>query len=84
MLLGNGFGFWNTMPTRRRTSMVSTSGAYMSWPWYVMVPLMRAPGMRSFMRLKHRSTVDLPQPDGPIIAVIMFWPKSMSTSRTAS
>ena len=30
--------------------------------------------MRSFIRLRQRSTVDLPQPDGPIIAVISFWP----------
>jgi hypothetical protein len=31
---------------------------------------MRAPGIRSFIRLKQRSNVLLPQPDGPIKAVI--------------
>src|SRR5512133_1827482 len=30
---------------------------------------MLALGTRSFMRLKQRSTVDFPQPDGPIMAV---------------
>ena len=34
------------------------------------VPSTRAPGMRSFIRLKQRSTVVLPQPDGPMNAVI--------------
>ena len=31
--------------------------------------LMREPSMRSFIRLKQRSRVDLPQPDGPMNAV---------------
>ena len=30
--------------------------------------------MRSFIRLRQRSTVDLPQPDGPISAVISLLP----------
>ena len=30
------------------------------------------PAIESFMRLRLRSTVLLPQPDGPIIAVITF------------
>ena len=34
----------------------------------------RADGMRSFIRLKHRSTVVLPQPDGPMKAVISVAP----------
>ena len=33
-------------------------------------PSTRAMGMRSFIRLKQRNTVVLPQPDGPIMAVI--------------
>ena len=37
------------------------------------VPSTRAPSMRSFMRLKQRSTVVLPQPDGPMNAVISCW-----------
>ena len=35
------------------------------------------------MRLKHRSTVDLPQPDGPMNAVTSCWRTLMLTSRTA-
>ena len=31
-----------------------------------------APGIRSFMRLKQRMNVLLPQPDGPMKAVIWF------------
>ncbi len=38
-------------------------------PWYRIVPSTRQSGTRSFIRLKHRSRVDLPQPDGPIRAV---------------
>ena len=30
--------------------------------------------MRSFIRFRDRSSVDLPQPDGPIKAVISLWP----------
>ena len=33
---------------------------------------MRKPGIESFMRLRLRRNVLLPQPDGPIIAVITF------------
>ena len=32
-------------------------------------PSARAPGISSCMRLMQRTSVDLPQPDGPIIAV---------------
>ncbi len=35
------------------------------------------------MRLKQRSSVDLPQPDGPMNAVIRFLGMSRSMSRTA-
>ena len=33
---------------------------------------MRTEGIRSFSRLKQRNRVDLPQPDGPMKAVIRF------------
>ena len=58
------------MPMRRRTSTGSTVGPYRSIPWYVTRPSTRAMSIRSFIRFKHRSTVDLPHPDGPISAVI--------------
>ena len=80
---GNGFGFWNTMPMRRRTSVGFTFGSYRLTPWYSMSPSTRAPAMRSFMRLKQRSTVVLPQPDGPMNAEISLRRISMSTLRTA-
>ena len=35
-------------------------------------PSIRAPLMRSFIRLKQRKSVLLPQPDGPINAVILL------------
>ncbi len=35
------------------------------------------------MRLRHRSTVVFPQPDGPMNAVISLAAMSRSTSRTA-
>jgi hypothetical protein len=41
----------------------------MSLPSMSIWPSMRTPSMRSFMRLKQRSSVDLPQPLGPMKAV---------------
>src|SRR5258708_24286326 len=35
-------------------------------------PAARAPGTSSCMRLRQRTKVDLPQPDGPIKAVTLF------------
>ena len=37
---------------------------------------MRTPGTRSFMRLSVFRKVDLPQPEGPMRAVISCWPTS--------
>ena len=45
------------------------SGAYRSSSLNRTLPSTRASGIRSFMRLKHRNSVLLPQPEGPIIAV---------------
>src|SRR3954466_10059330 len=55
----------------------------MSWSSNITVPSTRASGMVSCMRLRQRSRVDLPQPDGPMIAVTSFAGKSRFTSRTA-
>src|SRR5688572_15971524 len=46
-------------------------------------PLTRAVGTVSCMRLMQRSSVDLPHPDGPMIAVTWRSRKSSDTSRTA-
>ena len=66
-------GFLNALPTLRRTSTALTSGWYRSTPWYESVPSTRAISMRSFMRLKQRRTVVLPQPEGPMKAVTWCW-----------
>ncbi len=39
--------------------------------------MVRTLSIRSFMRLRHRSSVDLPQPDGPMSAVTWWQGKSM-------
>ncbi len=55
----------------------------MSAPSSRISPSTRAPGVSSCMRLIARSTVDLPQPDGPISAVTSFGAKSSETFCTA-
>src|SRR6476469_6359002 len=55
----------------------------MSWSSSVTVPVTRAPGMTSCMRLRLRRNVDLPQPDGPIMAVTCLGSIVMSTSASA-
>ena len=42
------------------------------------LPSERAPGISSCIRLMQRTIVDLPQPDGPMIAVTSLGGKSMS------
>ena len=63
--IGNGFGFWKTRPTRRRNSTTFSCGSLSSSSSSITLPLTRALGIRSFMRLKQRSTVLLPLPEGP-------------------
>src|SRR5262245_20196827 len=83
MLFGNGFGFWKTMPIRRRSETGSTPGVETTSPSNRIAPAIRNPGIRSFIRLKQRSSVLLPQPDGPISAVILLRGISIETSRRA-
>ena len=49
----------------------------------MILPSTFALGIRSFMRFRQRIRVDLPQPEGPISAVISFLAMSKVTSRTA-
>src|SRR5208282_411692 len=72
MLLGNGLGFWKTMPMRRRNETASVPGVEISSPANRISPSIRAPVIRSFMRLKQRRSVLLPQPEGPMSAVILL------------
>ena len=44
----------------------------MSWPQNSMEPSVRTPSTKSHMRLNVRSSVDLPQPDGPMKAQQRF------------
>jgi hypothetical protein len=46
-------------------------------------PSTRALGMRSFIRFRQRMKVDLPQPDGPMSAVISFLRSFIVTLRIA-
>ena len=50
---------------------------------YSSRPLTRTPSMKSFMRFIARSSVLLPQPEGPMIAVTCLAGMSSVTSRTA-
>src|SRR6476661_8168317 len=55
----------------------------MFWPWKSTSPSTRASGTVSCIRLRQRSSVDLPHPDGPMIAVTSCSRKSTETLRTA-
>ena len=57
------------MPTRIRSSTGSTSRALMSTPSSRTLPPTVTLPISSFMRFRQRSSVDLPQPDGPMSAV---------------
>ena len=83
-IVGNGFGFWKTIPIARRTATTSMPGPYTSSPWRRTLPSARAPGISSCMRLMQRTIVDLPQPDGPMIAVTSLGLNSRSIPFTCS
>ena len=70
-LIGNGFGCWKTIVTRRRSAVGSI--AVMSSPSSVIRPLSEAVLVSSVSRLSERSSVVLPQPDGPISASTSPW-----------
>src|SRR5438477_288128 len=55
----------------------------MSWPSSRIWPSTRVPGMVSFMRFRQRRKVDLPQPDGPMSAVICWALISIEISASA-
>src|ERR1043166_2958179 len=54
----------------------------MSWPRKRTSPSARAPATVSCIRLRQRSSVDLPHPDGPMIAVTSLVATANVTSRT--
>src|SRR2546427_3941047 len=69
MVLGKGFGCWNTMPTSRRSATGSMPFENTETPSSRTSPAWRGCGISSFNRFTERKKVLLPQPDGPIRAV---------------
>ncbi len=67
---GKGLGLWKTMPTLRLRSMMSKVSKGASS--IRMRPSILTPSTRSFIRLKQRSRVDFPHPEGPMSDVIEF------------
>jgi hypothetical protein len=60
------------MPTLARISATSSFDVSRFSPSSMISPSARCSGYSSYMRLKVRSSVDLPQPDGPMKAVTFF------------
>src|SRR5215212_7503806 len=81
VMCGNRLNDWKTMPMRERTLSRSTSSSQMSMPSTRIVP-----DVGSSSRFTQRSSVDLPEPDGPITQTT--WPastwKSMPLSTSLS
>src|SRR5437899_120559 len=72
------------MPTRLRSSVTSSVGSLMSVPPIRILPATRTPSIRSFIRFRQRSSVDLPQPEGPMYAVTRCLATDIETSLRAS
>ncbi len=66
MLIGNGFGCWKTIDTRRRRSFTSIRS--ISSPSSVTRPARDAPAVISVRRFSERNSVVLPEPLAPISA----------------
>ena len=81
-LIGNGFGCWKTIVTRRRSAVGSICA--MSTPSSVIWPLNDVALLSSVRRLSERSSVVLPQPEGPISASTSPWRIGRDTWLTAS
>jgi hypothetical protein len=81
-LIGNGFGCWKTIVTARRSAVGSKSMT--STPSSVIRPLNDAVRVSSVRRFSDRSSVVLPQPDGPIRASTSPWRIGSDTRSTAS
>ncbi|CFO66557.1 Uncharacterised protein [Bordetella pertussis] len=59
LMCGNRLNCWNTKPMPRRSVLMFTPLAWMSWPSMRMTPLPMGSS-----RLMVRMSVDLPEPDG--------------------
>src|SRR5437899_10812792 len=83
MVLGNGFGCWNTIPTSRRSATGSEPFENTDTPSSRKSPVWRECGISSFNRFTERRKVLLPQPDGPISAVTARRGTAIVTSNSA-
>ena len=81
--LGKGLGRWNTIPIWNLISAGIDVLGVKVLPVEIDLPVVLAVGINSFMRLKHRNSVLLPQPEGPMMAVIWLLGTSRLTSVTA-
>ena len=72
MLIGNGFGCWKTMLTRRRSCGHLDRVDVLAVERDAARRASRV-GVSSTSRLSERSSVVLPQPDGPISASTSPW-----------
>ena len=79
--IGNGLGCWKTIATRERR--VVSGSSWMSSPSSRMRPARAALGVSSVRRLSVRSSVVLPQPEGPISASTSPWWIESDTDLTA-
>jgi hypothetical protein len=68
--LGNGLGRWNTMPTRRRRLVTSTCAHVLVVQQNLAFHARVADGLVDAVQVRRK--VDLPQPEGPISAVILL------------
>ena len=68
-MVGNGFGRWKTMPTLPRICTGSTPGRRCPRRRGARARRPGVPGTVSCMRFRQRTKVDLPHPDGPMMAV---------------
>src|SRR3954451_25483675 len=80
-LCGKRLKDWKTMPTRRRTKFTPSVASFpvISWPSRNI-----RPELGGSSRLMHRSSVDLPEPEGPITQTTSPLPISKSTPRNTS
>src|SRR3954451_8970561 len=80
-LCGKRLKDWKTIPTRRRTKFTPSVAAFpvISWPSRKI-----RPELGGSSRLMHRSSVDLPEPEGPITQTTSPLPIAISTPRNTS
>src|SRR3954451_15725794 len=82
-IVGKRLARWKTMPMVRRTATGSTPAPYTSTSSRLIFPSTFVPGCTSCIRLSVRRKVLLPQPDGPMSAVMLLGSMTIETSSIA-